>query len=260
MLGSVLVPRNLAVNKISLGPAITRLRSTGEKKNQSLSKDLYQWWAAQQENLKPKKQDKWQVSNLEEKEVVTNAGSGKIFTNMAIIEWARKRETEDGRKDHRGPYSGFWTSPSEHGKLSKSNERVHVIRFKDPFFKVEDSRRMHWHRQTIRVYAKLEEAEGQVRADGSWGGTQMDSRQMVKGEHSTPSTDKYLTVTVRQLLIAMKNPPANARDTRDVSLIPRSGRSPGGQHGKPLQYSCLEDLMDRGSWQATVHGIAKSWT
>lgn len=116
---------------------------------------------------------------------------------MAIIEWARKRETEDGGEDHRGSYSGFWTSPSEHGKLSKSNERVHVIRFKDPFFKVEDSRRMHWHRQTIRVYAKLEEAEGQVRADGSWGGAQMDSRQMVKGEHSTPSTDKYLTVTVR---------------------------------------------------------------
>lgn len=53
--------------------------------------------------------------------MVTNPGSGKIFTNIAIAGRARRRETEtgeDGGEDHRGPYSGFWTSPSEHGKLS----------------------------------------------------------------------------------------------------------------------------------------------
>ena len=49
----------------------------------------------------------------------------------------------------------------------------------------------------------------------------------------------------------VKNPPANAGD---VSSIPESGRSPGEGNGKPLQYSCLENLMDRGAWQATVHG------
>ena len=106
------------------------------------------WWACHKENLKTKKQDKWQVSNLKEKEVVTNSGSGKILANMAVAEWARKRETEAGEErgeDHRGPYSGFCTSPSEHGKLSKSEERVHVIRFKYPFFKGEDRRRMPWH-------------------------------------------------------------------------------------------------------------------
>ena len=57
-----------------------------------------------------------------------------------------------------------------------------------------------------------------------------------------------------------KNPPASAGDVRDVGLIPGFGRSPGGGHGNPLQYACLENPMDRGSWQATVHGVAKSWT
>ena len=47
---------------------------------------------------------------------------------------------------------------------------------------------------------------------------------------------------------------------RDVGLIPGSGRSPGGGHGNPLQYSCLEKSMDRGAWQAIVYSIAKSWT
>ena len=44
----------------------------------------------------------------------------------------------------------------------------------------------------------------------------------------------------------------------DVGLIPGLGRSPGGGHGNPLQYACLENPMDRGAWQATVHGFAQS--
>ena len=51
----------------------------------------------------------------------------------------------------------------------------------------------------------------------------------------------------------VKNSPANAGDMRGTALIPGSGRSPGGGHSNPLQYSCLENLMDRGAWQATVH-------
>ena len=57
-----------------------------------------------------------------------------------------------------------------------------------------------------------------------------------------------------------KNPSANAGDARDVGLIPGSGRSPGGGNDNPLQYSCLENPMDRGVWQATVHRVTKSWT
>ena len=55
----------------------------------------------------------------------------------------------------------------------------------------------------------------------------------------------------------VKNPPANAGDTRDSGSIPGSGRSPGEGNGNPLQYSCLEIQMDRGAWWATVHGVVK---
>ena len=58
----------------------------------------------------------------------------------------------------------------------------------------------------------------------------------------------------------VKNPPASAGDIRDMGLIPGSGRSPGGEDGSPLQYSCLKNPMDRGAWWATVHGVAKSRT
>ena len=57
-----------------------------------------------------------------------------------------------------------------------------------------------------------------------------------------------------------KNPAASAGDGRDVGSIPGLGRSSGGGHGNPLQYSCLENSMDRGAWQATVHGVAKNRT
>ena len=57
-----------------------------------------------------------------------------------------------------------------------------------------------------------------------------------------------------------KNPSVNAGDVKDVALIPGSGRSLGGGHGNPLQYSCLENLMDREGWWPTVHGTAQSWT
>ena len=55
----------------------------------------------------------------------------------------------------------------------------------------------------------------------------------------------------------VKNPPVNAGDTKDLGLIPGSERSSGRGNGNPLQYSCLGNPMDRGVWQATVHGVAK---
>ena len=56
----------------------------------------------------------------------------------------------------------------------------------------------------------------------------------------------------------VKNLPASAGDIRDVGWIPGLGRSPGGGHVNPLQYSCLENPMDRGAWQATVPRVTKS--
>ena len=63
-----------------------------------------------------------------------------------------------------------------------------------------------------------------------------------------------------QVALVAKNPPANAGDVRDVGLIPASGISPGEGHNNPLQYSCLEDPMNSGAWQAIVHRVAESWT
>jgi len=57
-----------------------------------------------------------------------------------------------------------------------------------------------------------------------------------------------------------KSLPANAGDARDAGFISGSGRSPGGGNDNPLQYSCLENFMDKGAWWATVHGVTKSWT
>ena len=58
----------------------------------------------------------------------------------------------------------------------------------------------------------------------------------------------------------MMNPPANEGDTRDTHLVPESGRSHAGGDESPLQYSCLENSMDRGAWWATVNGVPKSPT
>ena len=60
-----------------------------------------------------------------------------------------------------------------------------------------------------------------------------------------------------QVALVVKNPPASEGDIRDSGSITGLGRSPGGGCGNPLQYSCLENPMDRGAWQATVHRIAE---
>ena len=75
----------------------------------------------------------------------------------------------------------------------------------------------------------------------------------------------YLTVSIfhlwaSQVMLVVKNPLANAGDVRDMSSILGLGRYPGGGHGNPPQYSCLENPMDRRAWRATVHGVTKSQT
>ena len=68
------------------------------------------------------------------------------------------------------------------------------------------------------------------------------------------------THTASQVALVVKNPPGSAGEIRDMVLIPGLGRPSGGGHGNPLQYSCLENPMDRGAWWATVHGVANSLT
>ena len=61
-----------------------------------------------------------------------------------------------------------------------------------------------------------------------------------------------------QVELVVKNPPANTGDVRDTGSIPGWGRSSGGGHGNPLQYSCLENPIDGGAWKATVHRLTES--
>ena len=69
-----------------------------------------------------------------------------------------------------------------------------------------------------------------------------------------------LYIGASQVPLVVKNPPANAGDIRDTSLIPESGNFPGGEHINPLLYSYQENPMDRGTWRATVHRITESDT
>ena len=62
------------------------------------------------------------------------------------------------------------------------------------------------------------------------------------------------------MALVVKNLPASAGDIRDAGLIPGSGRSPGRGNGDPLQYSCLENPMEREAWQTTVQRVSKCWT
>ena len=73
-----------------------------------------------------------------------------------------------------------------------------------------------------------------------------------------PFTEAYLLIWTSQVALVVKNLPASAGDIRDVSSIPGSGRSPREGHGNPLQYSSLENPMDKEAWWATVHRVAKS--
>ena len=65
-------------------------------------------------------------------------------------------------------------------------------------------------------------------------------------------------LSTKEVVLLVKNLPANAGDVRDKGSIPGLGRSPGEVHGNPLQYSCLENHMNRGPWWVTVHGVTKS--
>ena len=72
--------------------------------------------------------------------------------------------------------------------------------------------------------------------------------------------DLYRQNGASQVAQVIKNLPANALDVKDASSIPGLGRSPRGGHGNPLQYSCLENSMDREAWRATGHKVAESDT
>ena len=69
---------------------------------------------------------------------------------------------------------------------------------------------------------------------------------------------RLLLIGLLKWLSGQRNPPAKAGDAGTLGSIPGLGRSPGGGNGNPLQYSCLENSMDRGAWRATAHGVKKT--
>ena len=77
---------------------------------------------------------------------------------------------------------------------------------------------------------------------------------------NTLSAVPFAFLGASQAALMVQNLPVSARYARSSGSIPRLGRSPGVGNGNPLQYSCLENPMDRGAWRATVHGASKSWT
>ena len=68
----------------------------------------------------------------------------------------------------------------------------------------------------------------------------------------------YNACGASHMVLLVKNPPASSGDVTDMGSVPESGRSHGGRHGNPFQYSCLGNTMERGTWQATVHRVRKS--
>ena len=115
----------------------------------------------------------------------------------------------------------------------------------------------HWDVPEAPVAKTLPSSAGHVGWIHGLGAKSPHASWPKKPEHKQ---QKQNTVTDLMVALVVKKPPANAGDVTDMGLIPELGRSPGGGHGNPLQYSCLEDPMDRGARWAAVHGVAHSRT
>ena len=80
---------------------------------------------------------------------------------------------------------------------------------------------------------------------------------MREAPHIYAHRHRHTHTQASNVVLVVKNPPASVGDVKDERLIPGLGRPSGEGHGNPLQCSCLENPMDRGAWQATVHGAAR---
>ena len=111
-----------------------------------------------------------------------------------------------------------------------------------------------WHHQLdgheFEQAPRVGEGQGSLVCWSPWGCKESDMTEWLD----------WKLILASQVMLVVKNPSANAGDIRDVDSIPGSGRSPGGGHSNPFQYSCLENPTDRRAWWATVYRVAKSRT
>ena len=95
----------------------------------------------------------------------------------------------------------------------------------------------------------------------SFGGTGPPFLHTILAPRTLASQDSFGTsMNILGAFLVAQMVKKSACSAGDLGLFSGLGRSPGGGHGNPLQYSCLENPMDRGAWRATVHGVTKSWT
>ena len=112
---------------------------------------------------------------------------------------------------------------------------------------------MHWRRKWQPTPMFLPgESQGQGSLVGCrlWGRRESDTTEATQQQQQ-----QQPCIQASQVVLVVKNLPADSGDLRDEGLIPGSGRSPGGRPGKSLQYYCLENPMYRAAWQATVHSV-----
>ena len=101
---------------------------------------------------------------------------------------------------------------------------------------------------------------GKTRCTTNLGQEQAQGELVITQMLNWAHTNSLEAPPASQVVLTVKNPPANAGDVRELGSIPGSGRSPGGGNGNPLRYSCLENTTDRRPWWAIVHRVAKSQT
>ena len=114
-----------------------------------------------------------------------------------------------------------------------------------------------FHREFCRISMGLKRFMGRKESDMT---EQLNWTELKWGGEEAEFSSLLLHVGLSQVALVVRNLPASAGDMKVTGSIPGLGRSPGEGNGNPLQYSCLENSMDRGAWQVTVCGVANSQT
>ncbi|XP_060265521.1 coiled-coil domain-containing protein 25 isoform X8 [Ovis aries] len=173
--------------------------------------------------------------------------------NVVYTPWSNLKKTADmdvGQIGfHRQKDVKIVTVEKKVNEILNRLEKTKMERFPD----LEAEKECRDHEERNEKKAQIQEMKRREKEE-------MKKKREMDELRSYSSLMKAENMSSNQVAKVIKNPPANAGDTRDVGLIPGLGGSPGGRNSNPLQHSCLENPMDRGAWQAAVHGVAKSWT